>query len=161
MTFSIILYVLGGLLIIAGLAGVILPALPGVPIIFVGMLLVAWGDHFTHLGPIILAVLSGLMVLSVLIDLLASVLGAKRVGASRLAMIGAALGTIAGLFFGILGIVLGPFIGAVAGELAHSRHSSTAARVGVATWIGIVLGTVAKIGIAFLMLGIFIMSFVL
>ncbi len=160
MTISILLFVLGGLLLLAGLAGTVLPALPGVPLMFAGMLLVAWGDGFTHLGPVTLGVLAGLMVVALLLDLLASVLGAKRVGASRLALVGAALGTLIGLFLGLVGVILGPFVGAFAGELWHSRHGGTAARVGVATWVGLLLGTIAKLGIAFLMLGIFLFAFV-
>lgn len=158
---AIILIVLGALLILLGLVGTVLPALPGVPLIFAGMLLVAWGDGFTHLGTGTLALLGVLMLIALLLDLVASLLGAKRVGASRLALAGAALGTLVGLFFGLPGVVLGPFIGAVLGELAHSRHGGTAARVGAATWIGLLLGTIAKIGIAFLMLGIFALAFLL
>lgn len=158
---SIVLYVLGGLLIAAGLAGIILPALPGVPLIFIGMLVVAWADGFTHIGPGMLMILGLLMVLSVVVDFIANLLGAQRAGASKLALLGAAIGTVAGLFFGIIGIVFGPFIGAVLGELAHSRHGGTAAKVGVGTWVGLLLGTVAKIGIAFVMLGIFVLALLL
>lgn len=158
MTLSIILFILGAILILAGLAGVVLPALPGVPLMLAGMLLVAWGDGFTHLGTPTLVVLGALTVLAMLLDLIAGLLGAKRVGASRIALAGAALGTLIGLFFGLPGIVLGPFLGAFAGELWHSRHGGRATRVGLATWVGLLLGTIAKLGIAFLMLGIFLFA---
>lgn len=156
MDISILLYILGGLLIAVGLAGIILPALPGVPLMFAGMLVVAWAEGFQHIGPGLLVILGLLMVLSVVVDFVANLLGAQRAGASKLALLGAAIGTVAGLFFGIIGIVFGPFIGAVLGELAHSRHAGTAAKVGAGTWIGLLLGTAAKIAIAFMMLGIFI-----
>lgn len=161
MDLSILLYILGGLLIAVGLAGIVLPALPGVPLMFAGMLLVAWGGSFERLGWGVLAILGTLTILSIAADLIANLLGAQRAGASRLALAGAAIGTLIGLFFGIPGIVFGPFIGAVIGELAHSRHGGTAAKVGVGTWIGLLLGTVAKIGIAFVMLGIFTLALLL
>lgn len=161
MTLSIVLMVLGALLILTGLAGIVLPAMPGVPLVFVGMLLVAWGEGFQHLGWGWMSVLATLMALSVLVDFLAGIVGAKRVGASRWALLGAALGTLAGFFFGLPGIVLGPFIGAIAGELLHSRHAGTAAKVGIGTWVGLLLGTVAKVSIAFLMLGLFALAFFL
>ncbi len=161
MTLSIVLFILGALLLLAGLAGVILPVLPGIPLMFAGILLVAWGDGFSHLGTGILVVLGVLTLLAVLLDFVASLLGARRVGASRMALVGAALGTVIGLFFGIPGILLGPFAGAVLGEFWYSRHGGIAARVGIGTWFGMVLGAIAKIGIAFLMLGIVALAFLL
>lgn len=161
MTLSIGLLILGGLLLLAGLAGVILPVLPGVPLMFAGILLVAWGDGFNHIGTATLVVLGVLTLLAVLVDLIASLLGAKRVGASRMALVGSALGTFVGLFFGIPGILLGPFVGAVLGEFWHSRHGGIAAKVGLGTWFGLVVGAIAKIGIAFLMLGIVALAFLL
>ena len=160
MSLSISLYIIGALLLLIGLVGVVLPALPGIPLMFAGMLLVAWGDGFSHLGVGMLVLLGGLAALAMLLDIVAGLLGAKRVGASRLALVGAALGTIIGLFFGIIGIVLGPFVGAFLGEFWHSRHGGTAAKVGAATWLGMLLGVVVKIGIAFLMLGVFALAFI-
>ena len=128
---------------------------------FAGMLMVAWAGNFSLLGPGMLVVLGVLTLLSVILDLLAGLIGAQRVGASRLALIGAAIGTVVGLFFGLIGVVLGPFIGAFLGELAYSRKSTLATRVGIGTWIGLLLGTIAKIGIAFLMLGVFVLALLL
>ncbi|MCU0585943.1 MAG: DUF456 domain-containing protein, partial [Desulfobacterales bacterium] len=108
-------WVLAALLILAGLAGTLLPALPGAPLVFAGLLTAAWADGFQRVGGAVLIVLAGLTALSFLVDLIAASLGAKRAGASRSALIGAAIGTVVGLFFGIAGIVIGPFIGAVAG----------------------------------------------
>jgi uncharacterized protein YqgC (DUF456 family) len=82
------------------------------------------------------------------------------VGASGLALLGAALGTIVGLFFGLFGLILGPFVGAVLGELVHSQHAGTAARVGVGTWLGMVFGALMKLGLAFVMLGVFAFALV-
>jgi len=148
-------YVLAGILILVGVAGTVLPALPGVPLVFVGMLLAAWAGGFEQVGGWMLLLLGVLTVLSIGIDLLATAMGAKRVGASKLALVGAVVGTFAGLFFGPVGLLAGPFIGALAGELIHGREVRKATRVGFGTWLGILVGTVLKIGLAFAMLGLF------
>ncbi|HEY5782476.1 MAG TPA: DUF456 family protein, partial [Lysobacter sp.] len=116
-----IYYVLAGLLILAGIVGTVLPALPGLPLVFAGMLLAAWAGNFQEVGWVPLLVLGLLTLLSLGIDFLATSLGAKRVGASKLAVAGAVLGTFAGLFFGPVGLFAGPFVGALGGELIHGR----------------------------------------
>jgi uncharacterized protein len=146
-------------MIVGGFIGSILPGMPGVSIIYAGMWLAAWIDDFTRIGWVTLTILGVLTALAVVVDLLASVLGAKRVGASRQAMIGSVIGGIAGIFFGFVGLLLGPFIGAVAGELIARRSIAHATRVGVGTWIGFLVGTMAKIALAVSMLGIFMTSY--
>ena len=148
-------YVLAGILILIGVAGTVLPALPGLPLVFAGMLLAAWAGGFEQVGAGVLALLGVLTVLSLGVDFLATAMGAKRVGASRLAIVGAVIGTFAGLFFGPVGLIAGPFVGALAGELIHGREVRQATRVGLGTWFGILLGTALKIGLAFAMLGLF------
>jgi len=158
-----VLYLLAGLLVIVGLVGTVLPALPGLPLVFCGMLLAAWTDGFHHIGVPMLVVLGLLTLFSLGIDLWATAHGAKRVGASRLAVVGAMLGTLGGLVFGPLGLLLGPFAGALGGELLHRRslrgeHLGQAAKVGIGTWFGIVLGTALKLALAFAMLGLFALA---
>ena len=150
-----LIYIAAALLIAIGLAGTVLPVIPGIPLMFLGMWLVAWVQGFVHIGAFMLWVLALLTLLSVAVDLLASALGAHRVGATRGGLIGAALGTVVGLFFGLPGILFGPLLGAVLGELAYRPGLHSAARVGVATWAGIIVGAVFKVAIAFLMLGLF------
>jgi uncharacterized protein YqgC (DUF456 family) len=150
-----VLYSVSALLMLVGLAGTVLPALPGMPILFGGMLLAAWAGDFEHVGGWTLALLGGLCALAIALDFIAGLLGAKRVGASGLALFGAALGVLVGLFFGLVGLVLGPFVGAMLGELAAGRQAADAAKVGLGTWIGMALGAVAKVGIGFVMLGLF------
>jgi len=148
-------YALAVILVLVGMAGVILPALPGLPLVFAGMLLAAWAGDFQQIGWVTLVILGLLTLLSVAVDFFATMVGAKRVGASRKALIGAVLGTFAGLFFGPIGLFAGPFVGALLGELWHGRESGQAAKVGLGTWLGILLGTVLKLGLAFAMLGLF------
>jgi len=154
-----LLWLLAGVLVVIGLAGVVLPALPGTILIFGGLLLAAWADHFTRVGGLTLAVIGVIGAASYGVDFVAAALGAGRLGASPRAMIGAGLGTIAGLFFGLPGIILGPFVGAVAGELTVHRDLARAGRAGVAAWIGFVIGMAVKVGLAFLMLAIFAAAF--
>lgn len=160
MNWTLLLYLLAALLVVAGLAGTLLPVLPGAPLVFVGLLVAAWADGFTHVGGWTLAILAMLTLLSLVVDFWATAHGAKRVGASKLAMLGATLGTVVGLFFALPGLILGPFIGAVAGELLHQRslHPNSlglAGKVGAGTWLGILLGTALKLALAFTMLGTF------
>lgn len=155
---STALYILSGILILVGLAGTVLPALPGLPLMFAGMLLAAWVGDFREISVWTIVILGILTGLSVVVDLLATLLGAKRVGASRWAMIGAAIGTFAGLFFGIPGLLAGPFIGAVAGEMISGKEWRDASRTGFATWLGIAVGAALKLALAFAMLAIFLLA---
>jgi uncharacterized protein YqgC (DUF456 family) len=132
--------------------------LPGVPVVFAGMLLAAWVDDFRVIPVWVVVVLAVLTLLALAIDVVASLLGAKRVGASRLAIVGATVGTIVGLFFGIPGLLLGPFLGAIAGELLHSRDLQHASRVGVGTWTGMIVGMLFKLMLVFAMLGVFLLA---
>jgi uncharacterized protein YqgC (DUF456 family) len=159
MDWTVLWWVLAGVTVIIGLVGTVVPALPGIPIIFAGLVLAAWSGGFEPVGWGTIAVLAALTVLSVIIDFLAGALGAKRLGASPRAFWGATIGAIVGIFFGLIGIVLGPFIGAVAAELSAGQNAQQAGRSGYGVWLGIVLGTAAKLAIAFMMLGIFLLKY--
>jgi uncharacterized protein YqgC (DUF456 family) len=143
------------ILVLVGIGGVILPALPGLPLVFAGMLLAAWAGDFQQIGWFPLVLLGLMTLLSVAVDFFATMMGAKRVGASRKALWGAVIGTFVGLFFGPVGLFAGPFVGALLGELWHGRELGQATKVGLGTWLGIVLGIVLKLGLAFGMLGLF------
>ena len=151
-----LLWTLAVALIAIGLVGVVLPAVPGTMLIFAGLLLGAWADGFTRVGAGTLVVLGLLAAASYGIDFAAAALGAKRLGASRRAMAGAALGTLLGLMFGLPGLIVGPFLGALLGELTTNRDLMRASRMGVAAWVGFAIGMAAKVAVAFLMIGIFL-----
>jgi hypothetical protein len=148
-------------LIALGFAGTILPALPGVALVFAGLVAGAWADNFARVGWITLTLLGVLTVASMTIDFAATALGARRVGATKLAIAGAAIGTLAGLLLGIPGLLIGPFAGAVAGELLSHGEWRQATRAGVATWLGLLFGTLAKIALVFAMVAIFLLSYFL
>ena len=150
-----LLYMLAALLALVGLAGIVVPALPGLPLVFAGMLLAAWADGFEQVSAWVLVLLGLLTLVSFAVDFWATAHGARRVGASRKAVAGAVIGTFAGLFFFPVGLLVGPFAGALAGELLHGREWRQAAKVGFGTWIGVVLAVVLKLGLAFAMIGVF------
>jgi len=153
---TILLWVIAILMVLVGLIGVVLPALPGAVLIVAGMVLAAWADGFARVGVWTLVVIGAIAAASYFVDFAAAALGTKKLGASPRAMVGAGLGTILGLFLGLPGIILGPFVGAVIGELTVHRDLVKAGKAGVAAWIGFAVGAAVKVGMAFLMLAIFL-----
>jgi uncharacterized protein YqgC (DUF456 family) len=136
---------LGSALILAGLVCAVLPALPGIPLIFAGIWLVAAGDNYRHLGKWWLICIAAIGCVGLAADFLAAALGAKRVNASKQAIWGAVIGTLVGLFFGIVGLLIGPFLGALVGELASGSSVTRSTDVGLSTWIGLILGMLVKL----------------
>lgn len=155
-----LLWVLSVALILLGLAGIVLPALPGTILVLAGIVLGAWIDDFARVGGFAIAAVTVLAVLAWLMDYVSALLGAKRAGASRQAIIGAALGTVAGIFAGLVGVLFMPLVGAAVGEFIARREHGQALRVGIATWIGLLAGMLAKFVLAFMMIGIFVVALV-
>lgn len=155
---QVLLWLLAALLIVLGFAGMILPALPGIPLLFAGLVLLAWADNFAYVGWLTLTLLGGLALLSYAIDFLAAALGARKFGASPRAVAGAVLGALAGLFFGLPGILLGPFVGAVIGEFSRHGSVKAATQAGVGATLGLLFGALLKVALAFTMLGVFVLD---
>ena len=153
---SILLWIVGVALVAIGVAGIVFPALPGTVLIFAGLLAAAWADDFARVGPWTLLVIGLIGGASYMVDFVAAALGARHVGASPRAVVGAALGTLLGIPFGLPGVLLGPLVGAVLGELSVHREFGRAAGVGLAAWVGFLIGTAVKVALAFLMVGIFL-----
>jgi uncharacterized protein YqgC (DUF456 family) len=149
-------WVLSVALIGVGLAGTVLPALPGTALVLAGIVLGAWIDDFSRVGFWALGAVTVMAVLAWVLDYLAALLGARRAGASRQALLGAALGTVAGLFMGLVGVLFMPLVGAAAGEYLAQRDERRAVKVGLATWLGMLAGLLAKVVLAFMMIGVFI-----
>jgi uncharacterized protein YqgC (DUF456 family) len=152
---TVLLWTLAILLVVVGFVGVVMPALPGTWLILGGLILAAWADGFMRVGVWTLVIIGLIAAASYTVDFVAAAAGAKKLGASKEAMVGAGLGTLAGLAFGLPGLVLGPFVGAVLGELTLHRDWKKAGRAGIAAWIGFAIGTAVKVGLAFAMIGIF------
>jgi len=152
---TIALWTVAIALIAIGAVGTVMPAIPGVALVFAGMMLGAWIDDFVRVPVWVLVVLGVMTVTAWAVDFSAGVLGAKRAGASGRAIFGAAIGTLAGIFTGLWGLVFMPLIGAAIGEYSAQRDLRRAGKVGIATWIGLLIGTAAKVAIVFAMIGIF------
>jgi len=153
-------WALSGALILVGLAGTVLPALPGTALILAGIVLGAWIDGYTRVGWGTLSVVAVLAVLAWVLDYVAGLMGARRAGASRQALVGAALGTVAGVFTGLVGLLFMPLVGAAIGEYMARRDHQQAVRVGVSTWLGIMAGLAAKVVLGFVMVGVFVAALV-
>ena len=153
------LWVLALLLIVIGLVGTLLPGLPGPVAVFGGLLLAAWADGFVQIGPGTLGVLALLTIAAHIVDIMGVALGVRRSGASGRATAGAALGALVGLFFGVPGLLIGPFLGAIVAELTVRQDLRGAGRAGIAAWIGIIVGTVAKLAVVVAMVGIGVAAF--
>ena len=151
-----LLWLLALSLIGGGLIGCIYPLIPGLPLMLGGIWLAAWIGDYQVIGSLTLTVVAVLVVIGLLLDFVAGMLGARRVRASREAVVGAFLGSVAGIFFGLPGLILGPFIGAVAGELKMRSGMSRAMDVGVATWLGLLFGALTKLAIGLAIVGIFV-----
>lgn len=151
-------YAFALIFVLIGLVGMLLPALPGVPMVFAGLLLAAWSGGFQHIGGVTIFILALLTLFAAIVDITASAFGTRIAGASRWAILGAALGAVVGLFFGLPGLVLGPFVGALACEWLVSRDLAQAARAGGGATIGLMIGAAAKIAIVFTMLGVFALA---
>lgn len=150
------LWIVAVLLIVVGVAGTVLPALPGVPLIFGGVLLAAWIGDFQRISVFTVVVLAVLAVIGIVIDYVAAAISAKRAGASKEGIIGAAIGTVAGVFTGLWGLLFMPLVGAAVGEFMARKDMFRAGKVGAATWFGLLVATAVKLAIAFTMIGVFI-----
>ena len=151
-------WILAVLLIAIGTFGIVLPAIPGAPVLFAGLFVAAWADDFLYVGPWTLALLGAMALMTYAVDFAAGAFGAKRFGASQRGMIGAALGAVVGIFFGLPGVLLGPFVGSVLGELSGQRKLEEAGRAGVGASLGLAIGAAAKLALAVSMLGIFVVT---
>jgi uncharacterized protein YqgC (DUF456 family) len=150
-----LLWLLAGLLVVAGIVGTVVPLLPGALLVFLGLLTAGWIDGFHRVGWVTLSLLGLLTLLAYAIDLWATHHGIQRAGASGWALLGATLGGLAGLFFSLPGLIAGPFVGAFAGEYLARRDLRQAGRAGLGAWLGMLLAGAGRLAIVILMLGIF------
>ena len=153
---SFFLWLIAGVLALAGFAGLILPAIPGAPLIFAGLVVGAWADNFVYVGVWTIVALAVLTLLIIGVDFWATMFGAKKFGASKRAVVGAVVGSIVGLFLGVPGVLFGPFVGAVIGEISSHGSLQQATRAGFGATIGLILGAAVKLALALSMIGIFI-----
>ena len=155
---TVLLWLLAIALVAIGLAGLVLPLLPGAPLLFGGLWLAAWIEDYTRVGARTLIALGIMAALTFVCDAAGSAFGAKRYGASRWAIAGAVIGGVAGIFFGVVGILIGPFIGAVIGELWNRPNIAAATWAGIGASLGLVLATAAKLTLGVAMIGVYLLA---
>lgn len=156
---SILLWIIAIALIVIGLAGTIIPALPGLPMIFFGAWLIGYIDDYQLVGVTPIVTIGILTVIGLIVDWVGQSLGAKKAGATKLGIIGSMIGTFVGIFTGLWGLLFMPLIGAAIGEFIDHQDMIKSGKVGIATWLGMIIGTVVKLGLAFTMVGIIIAAY--
>lgn len=154
MVTEILLWTLAVGFMAIGLAGTVVPILPGLPMIFAGAWIAAWIGSYEQIGAASLVILGILTVIGLAVDALAQALGAKKAGATKLGVIGSMIGTFVGIFTGLWGLLFMPLAGAAIGEFIDHQDAIKSGKVGIATWVGMMVGTVIKLGIAFTMVGV-------
>lgn len=154
---TIVYYVLSAIIIVAGAIGIFLPVVPGIPVIFIGMLVAAWIAKFSIISPTIIIVLGILATLSILSDYLSGVLGAKYSGAGILGIVGAIIGAIFGVsVMGPVGLILGPALGVFIFEMLARKRIKKSVRSAGFTLFSTLAGIIFNIILALSMLAIFI-----
>jgi uncharacterized protein YqgC (DUF456 family) len=144
-----------GLLMAAGLAGAVVPVLPGTPLIFAGALLYAYTTDFQTIGVWRLVILALLALVASVLEHLAGALGARKFGGGRGAVLGAVIGAVVGLAFPPLGLLVCPIAGAVIGELVRTRALGPSVRTGMGTALGMLAGVVMHLALAVVMVALF------
>ncbi len=158
---EITLFILALLVMLVGVAGTVLPVIPGTVLIFIPALLFGWLTDWSYISGEAVAWLAGLMLIAWALDYLGAAFGAKRFGGGWAGAIGAVVGMIAGIIFPVFGIVtfiVGSFAGAVVGEATLGRNRTNALRAGLGSFIGVFVAGVGKVTIAAVMIGIFVWS---
>jgi len=153
---TLALYLVGLALVALGIAGLVVPALPGALFLVLGVVLIAWAEGFERIGWPTIVIAAVLAALMTIVDWVASLLGAKKMGASAWGLVGAGLGLVLGMFFGLPGILLGPPVGAFALEFAKDPEFKRAARAGVGVALGFLLGTAGKLALAAILVGVLV-----
>lgn len=157
---DIVLIVLGAICLLVGIIGCVAPVLPGVPLAYLGLLLLHWTERVQFSWQF-LTVWAVIVVVIQLLDYFIPAWGTKKFGGTKWGVWGSTIGLFVGLFMGPMGIVIGPFLGAVVGELLYfNRHPQTAQssdeieknsqfnralRAGLGSFIGLLTGTIIKL----------------
>lgn len=156
MAVEYLLYALSAICMLVGLAGCILPMLPGPPLAWLGMLLLHFTDRVDF--SVTELVVSALVVIATLVlDYFTPMIGAKKFGGGKYGNRGCVIGTIVGMFFLPLGLILGPFLGAVIGELIAGKPFRAALNAGFGSFVGFLFGTLIKLAVCLYFIIRFIM----
>jgi len=155
--YHILILIISLLIMLGGLSGIVFPVIPSTPMIWLGVFIYAVCDGFESISWLLLLIFAVLTIISLVLDYLGGIIGAKKYGATKWGMIGSVIGGIGGFFMGgIIGLIFGPFFGAVLLELIFDKDITGAFKSGVGTLVGFLGGAIAKLAIGVIMIGIFI-----
>lgn len=152
---EIFILIICGLLLLGGMAGSVLPVLPGPPLSYAGLVLMHFATSY-HFSTTFLIIWLALVVVIQVLDYVLSVWGTKKFGGSRAGVWGSVLGLIVGLSFGPLGIIFGPFAGALLAEMLNKRSFGESMRAAMGSLVGFLLGTTLKLVASGLMIFYFV-----
>jgi uncharacterized protein YqgC (DUF456 family) len=156
---NVLVLIAGILVVVLGVVSLVLPAVPGVAIVYLGVLMIAWAEDFTRIGVPMLVFLGGLAAVAMIADNVAGLFGARRAGASGWGVFGAGIGALVGIPFGLPGIILGPAIGALGFEYLKNADLRRAGKAGLGGLFGFLLGIVAKCVFAFMIIGLAVFAY--
>jgi uncharacterized protein YqgC (DUF456 family) len=152
---KIFIAILTALFILIGIVGIVIPGLPASPLILIGAVIYGFGFGFGDIGLTTYIILCVLTVLSLIIEYIGSMIGAKGFGATKFGIIGAVLGLIIGFIVGnIWGLILGPFVGAFVGELIRTKHLRESAKAGLGATLGLMGGVMLRFPICVVMIAL-------
>jgi|SRR3989304_3088704 len=155
--YHILILIISLLIMLGGLSGIVFPVIPSTPMIWLGVFIYAVCDGFESISWLLLLIFAVLTIISLVLDYLGGIIGAKKYGATKWGMIGSVIGGIGGFFMGgIIGLIFGPFFGAVLLELIFDKDITGAFKSGVGTLVGFLGGAIAKLAIGVIIIGIFI-----
>lgn len=155
---DVLYLVLGIILMLVGLAGCILPFLPGPPLCYLALLIQQLQSTPPYTTKFLL-IWAGITVLITGLDYVIPLYGTKKFGGTRYGLWGCVIGLIAGLWLGPFGLIVGPFVGAFAGELVGNAASGHALRAALGSFVGFLFGTLLKLIACFVMGWYFIQAF--
>jgi uncharacterized protein YqgC (DUF456 family) len=153
---EVVLFVVALLVMIIGLAGVILPVLPGIPLIFGAAVLYGILTRFQNIDISLIFIFAGLTIFGLIVDYLANYFSVKKMGGTRAGALGAVIGLMIGIFVGLIWIIVLPFVFAVTFELIAGRETHQALKSGIGSFVGLLFGGLTRFIIGCVMIGIFV-----
>ncbi len=156
---DIALWILAFVAVALGMAGMVLPVLPGTPLLLGGLWLAAWLDAYTKVSGMTIVLIGVMALIAWAVDYVAAAVGVKKAGASTQAMLGAGIGVVVGLPLGLIGIVFGPVVGAMVGEFIARKDHRQSVRAGLAAGLAFIVASALKLGLAIAMVGVFAFAY--
>jgi len=146
---AVVLIVFGGLLVIIGIVGCVVPVIPGPPVSYISLILVSWAYHWKAFTVPFLIVMGVITIIATILDFVLPVYLPKKYGGSKYGVWGSILGMLAGMiFFPPFGLIIGTFAGAIIGELIFNKNKRVALKSGLGVFFGTFAAMMIKISVS-------------